>query len=215
MHQMFNITSTTDKINTLGGLALAGELFNGFDLERSLGFREIGKRSDRVSDSDIVKTMMGLFVQGRSDYVDIELFRNDPLFGPTFGLKKVVSCSALRLRLDELAEFCDCQSRLREANTRFLRNVELDSVGTGYRQFIPVDADVSPFDNSRSSKEGVGRTYKGCDGYAPIFAYVGTQGYLLDCELRKGVQHSQKNAPEFFQGCINKLDSLGILSLAP
>lgn len=209
---MFKISSTTDKINNIGGLALAGELFNCFDLENRFEFREIGKRRDRVADSDIVKTMMGLFVQGRSDYEDIELFRDDPLFGPALGLKKVVSCSALRNRLGELGEVSGCQGRLREANTQFLKNTKLDSVDTGSRQFIPVDADVSPFDNSRSSKEGVGRTYKGCDGYAPIFAYVGTQGYLLDCQLRKGVQHSQKNAPDFFRGCIDKLEDLGILS---
>lgn len=209
---MFRITSTTDKINNIGGLALAGELFNCFNLKNQFKFREIGKRSDRVSDSDIVKTMMGLFVQGRSDYEDVELFRDDPLFGLSLGLKKVVSCSALRIRLDELSKVSECQGPLREANNHFLRNTKLSCIGTGYREFIPVDADVSPFDNSGSSKEGVGRTYKGCDGYAPIFAYVGGQGYLLDCELRKGVQHSQKNAPEFFRGCIDKLESLGIVS---
>ena len=49
------------------------------------------------------------------------------------------------------------------------------------------------------------------DGYAPLFAYVGTEGWLLDLELRPGVQHSQKGAPEFFRGCVDKLRVLGIL----
>jgi hypothetical protein len=35
-------------------------------------------------------------------------------------------------------------------------------------------------------------TYKMHDGYAPIFAYAGTEGYMLDCELRPGKQHCQK-----------------------
>lgn len=35
------------------------------------------------------------------------------------------------------------------------------------------------FDNSGTKKEGVSRTYKGTDGYAPIFAYMGQEGY--DC----------------------------------
>ena len=43
---------------------------------------------------------------------------------------------------------------------------------------VPVDIDVSPFDNSGSHKAGVSRTYKNFDGYAPIFAYIGTEGYL-------------------------------------
>lgn len=35
--------------------------------------------------------------------------------------------------------------------------------------YVPVDMDVSPFDNSQTRKEGVSRTYQGwdCDGYAP------------------------------------------------
>ena len=41
---------------------------------------------------------------------------------------------------------------------------------------VPVDIDVSPFDNSGSHKAGVSRTYKNFDGYAPIFAYIGTEG---------------------------------------
>jgi hypothetical protein len=49
-----------------------------------------------------------------------------------------------------------------------------------------VDIDVSPLDNSGSHKEGVSRTYKGHDGYAPIFSYIGAEGYMLDCELREG-----------------------------
>ena len=42
--------------------------------------------------------------------------------------------------------------------------------------YVPVDIDVTPFDNSKTRKEGVSRTYKGYDGYAPIMAYIGTEG---------------------------------------
>ena len=50
---------------------------------------------------------------------------------------------------------------------------------------VPVDIDISPFDNSGSHKAGVSRTYKNFDGYAPIFAYIGTEGYLCNAELRE------------------------------
>lgn len=42
---------------------------------------------------------------------------------------------------------------------------------------IPVDIDVIPFDNSKTHKEGVSRSYKGYDGYAPMMAYIGYEGY--------------------------------------
>lgn len=51
-------------------------------------------------------------------------------------------------------------------------------------------------------KEGVSRTYKGCDGYAPIFAYIGREGYPADLELREGKQHRQKDTPEFLKETI-------------
>ena len=35
---------------------------------------------------------------------------------------------------------------------------------------VPVDIDVTPMDNSKTSKQGVSRTYKGFDGYAPMIA---------------------------------------------
>ncbi len=50
--------------------------------------------------------------------------------------------------------------------------------------------------------DGVSRTYKGYDGYAPIMAYIGTEGYLANCELREGKQHCQKNTPEFLRETI-------------
>jgi len=35
------------------------------------------------------------------------------------------------------------------------------------------------------------------DGYAPIFAYIGTEGYLCNAEFREGKQHCQSGTPEF------------------
>ena len=67
---------------------------------------------------------------------------------------------------------------------------------------IPLDLDVSPFDNSKTNKEGVSRTYKGYDGYGPIFAYLGKDGYLVNLELREGKQHCQKGTVEFLEESI-------------
>ena len=67
---------------------------------------------------------------------------------------------------------------------------------------VPVDIDVTPMDNSKSKKEGVSRTYKGFDGYAPMIAYIGTEGYAINFELREGKQHCQKGTVEFLQETI-------------
>ena len=67
---------------------------------------------------------------------------------------------------------------------------------------VPVDIDVTPMDNSKSKKEDVSRTYKGFDGYAPMMAYIGTEGYAINFELREGKQHCQKGTVEFLQETI-------------
>jgi hypothetical protein len=46
-----------------------------------------------------------------------------------------------------------------------------------------LDIDVSPLDNSKTKKERFSRTYKGVDGYVPIFSYLGTKGYLVTAEV--------------------------------
>lgn len=59
--------------------------------------------------------------------------------------------------------------------------------------FIALDIDVYPMNNEKTQKQGVSRTYKGWDGYAPIAAYLGNEGWCLLNELREGKQHCQKD----------------------
>jgi hypothetical protein len=79
---------------------------------------------------------------------------------------------------------------------------------------MPLDCDVTPFDNSQSKKEGVSHTYKGMDGYAPMAAYLGQEGYCLELELRAGSQHCQKGTPQFLQRVIGRARQLTAAPLA-
>ncbi len=54
----------------------------------------------------------------------------------------------------------------------------------------------------RSTIPAVSRTYKNFDGYAPIFAYIETEGYLCNAELHEGEQHCQSGTPEFLSETI-------------
>jgi len=110
----------------------------------------------------------------------------------------VPSAETLRQRLDGAAGQFD--RIIKETNAGLLSAATLTPVKTELGEYVPVDMDVSPFDNSRTQKEGVGRTYKGMDGYAPNFAYVGAEGYMVNCELRPGTQHCQKRDAGVFGG---------------
>ena len=97
-------------------------------------------------------TYLGLLAQGQNDFDAIEAFRDDPFFALSLGLAHVPSSPTLR------------------------RHIHCDPIRIGTKEFVPVDIDVSPFDNSKTHKEGVSRTYKGSHGYAPIFAFLGHEG---------------------------------------
>ena len=73
------------------------------------------------------------------------------------------------------------------------------SLASCYEKLVALNIDVRFFDNSCSHKVGIERTYQKVDGNAPIFAYLGEEGYCVGDSLRKGGDHSQKDAPAFIQ----------------
>lgn len=95
-----------------------------------------------------------------------------------------------RQRLDGARGSFD--SVIKEANAGLLSMVEITAIKTELGEYVPMDMDVSPFDNSKTHKEAVGRTYKGMDGYAPNFAYIGAEGYMLNCELPACAGHGRQ-----------------------
>lgn len=119
-------------------------------------------------------------------------------------IQRVPSSPTLRQRLDQAALTEKWKAILHEESLNLIRNTnaEISPVYAKDKPYIPVDLDVSPFDNSKTKKEGVERTYKGCDGYAPMFGYIGQEGYCLHVEMRKGNDHCQKGTPNFIKETI-------------
>ncbi len=150
-----------------------------------------------IATSSLVKAYVGLLCTGKSDFDAIEPLRRDAFFREALGLVAVPSSPTLRQRMDALGDAGDSAlTALDEANERLLRRAKptLTPLATGH---LPLDFDVFTLDNSGTAKEGVGRTYMGFDGYAPIAAYLGEEGYCLSLELRPGTQHSASETPDF------------------
>jgi hypothetical protein len=98
--------------------------------------------------------------------------------------------------------------QLRESAVKIIRGGPLSGLWINGCYYIPVDVDTTAMDNSKTKKEGVSRTYRGFDGYHPICAYVGNEGYMVDCELRPGSQHCQKGTVAFIKGLMGRLRSI-------
>ena len=124
------------------------------------------RRSDAISDREILLTGIGLLCNGRSDFNDVELYRGDELFMNAYGLKTVASEAVFRQRFDELPSE-RTHDALRRLNAAMLSKRPLGRVNAEGLELIPVDIDVSPLDNSGSLKQGVSLTYKKYAGYAP------------------------------------------------
>ncbi len=167
------------------------------------------RRSDAIADRDILLSQIGLLCNGRNDFNDIDLYREDEVFMNAYGLKAIASESVFRQRFDDLPAN-KTHAALRKLNTRLLSKRIFGRVDADGLKLVPVDMDVSPLDNSGSSKQGVSFTYKKHDGYAPMFAYIGTEGYMLDCELRPGKQHCQSGTPDSIRRSVATLKKLGL-----
>ena len=196
------IDATTDQIHSTGGIALVGKI-----CER-IGF---GSPSSTMSHPEILKSLVGLFAQGRTRFEEIDLFRSDRLFRDSFGLAYVPARETLRLYLERMASETEhVQKEVDGATISLLKRSTLTPIRTEIQSYLPVDVDTSPFDNSKSHKEGVSRTYKQFDGYHPIFSYIGCEGYMLSCELREGKQHCQNGTPAYLERTMGLLRRLPI-----
>lgn len=153
-------------------------------------------RSDAMAHGDILKSYVALLCLGKSDFDAVNGVREDDFFAESLGLEQVPSEGTLRQRMDaHAAAFLPV---VQEAAIAFVERTgaPITPLEDG---LVPLDADVTPFDNSGTKKEGVSYTYKGMDGYAPMAAYLGREGYCLELELREGKQHCQKGTPEFLR----------------
>lgn len=172
------------------GLGLVGQYLKRLNINRRIDpkFPISGKG---IANSDILKSYLGLLVQGKNDFDAIEAFRGDAFFSRALGIGAVPSSPTLRQRLDtHAASWFELADELNMAllSAKYAgAAVNFGALPCGY---MPVDWDTFVMDNSGTKKEDVGRTYQGVDGYTPSATYLGTLGYCLELALRPGVQHS-------------------------
>jgi len=179
------------------GLRLVGLMIN----EHSQLCRRINllPGNPSASHADAIRSYLGLLCTGKGDFEAVAGVRHDDWFKAALGIRKVPSKETLRQRFDRLAHPFD--EAVQFASIEMLKTVQapVTALSTGH---VPLDMDVFPMDNSNTRKEGVSRTYKGVDGYAPIAAYLGEEGWCMGLDLREGSQHSQKDFIPFLDKVI-------------
>lgn len=204
MLQTYTIKNGNEALTSHSGLALIGALLNNrTNLKERLDEVTLPDCfSPTIAHSDIIFSMTGLISLGKPDFDAIEPFRGDDFFKNSLDLEFCPSSPTLRQRLDIVSGEFD--TIIKEESASLILNTarEITPIITEKGPLLPLDIDVSPFDNSRTNKEGVSRTYKDHDGFAPIFSYLGREGYLVNVELREGKQHCQNGTPDFLRETI-------------
>ncbi|ANB61079.1 IS1380 family transposase [Anoxybacteroides amylolyticum] len=204
---------TDEAITPSAGLALVGYLLHQTKLDKRLNVLRLPqvRRDVHISHGDVIRSMIGLLATGKTDFDHIEAYRHDDLFATSLGIEHVPSSPTLRQRLDQLACLPMTDTILWEESMRLLRRRQATLSPCWTKQkttWVPLDLDGSPFDNSDTKKEGVSRTYKGFDGFTPLFAYAGKEGYIVHAELRPGKQHVQDGMPSFLTTAIHRARAL-------
>jgi hypothetical protein len=204
---MYEIRFSNERLITASGLSVAGLLLRRTRLAKRLNESKLKENAaPHIKNSDVAFAYIGLLCQGKSDFDAIREMEPDPdFYCKALGIDDVPSSETLRQRMDLAGN--QWKKEILTGNINLLKEVGVQLTPC-LEQYIPLDLDVSPFDNSRTKKEGVARTYKGFDGYAPMFAYLGAEGYLINTELRKGSDHCQKNTASFLKETIQLVRKL-------
>ena len=197
------IEFTNERIIPSGGLAVVGAILGKSDFVKRLNRMDVtpNRSQHQIKNGDILLTYTGMQCMGKPQFEAVREMSDDPdFYKAALGIAyKIPSEETLRQRMDDIGS--SIRQQILQENVVMLKanGIHPSPSKEGY---VHVDTDVSPFDNSKTKKEGVSRTYKGCDGFAPIFSYMGREGYLVNAQLREGSQHCQSETPDYLRETI-------------
>ena len=185
----FEIVETDEIISNNTGLVLVNNIIEATKFKQNINDKNhIKVQSREISNKDIFMTYIGILAQGRTEFERADEYRNNKYFKHALDIEKSPSCSILRQRFNAIGDIesnlNDIKKLIDQTNLEILQNQNV-FLTPCYKNHIPLDIDVTPMDNSGTKKEGVSYTYKEFEGFAPIMAYLGVEGYLMKCELRE------------------------------
>lgn len=191
----YEIVATDEIISNDTGLVLINNIINTTNFKQNINNKaHIKVQSREISNKDIFMTYIGILAQGKTEFERADEYRKNAYFKQALEIEKSPSCSILRQRFNAIGDIesnlNDIKKLIDQTNLEILQNKNV-KLTTCYKNYVPLDVDVTPMDNSGSKKEGVSYTYKEFEGFAPIMAYIGREGYLMKCELREGKANGQ------------------------
>ncbi|MDR1636279.1 MAG: hypothetical protein LBR93_02975, partial [Treponema sp.] len=139
---MVKIETTTERIESKGGLLLAGKLAikAGLHLIHSAVVKNAAA---------IIISLYGLMVEGKTDFESMKEKRGSLFFKEALNLSYVYAKETVRLYLEDMA--CEADAiieQVRGCSAALIRKVPLHGLWIKGRKYLPVDIDTSVLDNS-------------------------------------------------------------------
>jgi hypothetical protein len=209
MPVLFELKEGNERLTSHSGLALVGALLGRTHLKQDVDQVVLPVCvHPEILHSNIIQSMVGLLCSGKTQFEAIEPFRQDPFFAQSLDLDACPASATLRQRMDFFGDALN--DMIKRNSAELIRNTAqtITPITTSIGDFVPLDIDVSPHDNENTKKEGVSYTYKGVNGYAPSYAYLGQEGFMVNAELRPGKQHCQNGTPEFLREALQYSQTL-------
>lgn len=152
------IEFTKERIIPAGGLAVVGAILGKSNFVKRCNRMDITKNRSQhqIKNGDILPTYIGMLCMGKPQYGAVHEMDDDPEFYKyALGITRAVpSEETLRQRMDGIGS--SMREKILSENVEMLRpnGIVPGRLPSGY---VPVDIDVTPFDNSKTKKEGVSR----------------------------------------------------------
>ena len=152
------VVLSDERLITPSGLCMVGQAMAKSDLIKKAARMRTDKRSQpQIKNGDILLTEIGMLTLGKTDFDYVNEFHKDEEYykmslGIAYGIP---SESTLRMRLDAIGQ--SNNGEILSGNISLFKacHVQPTALTNG---MVPLDIDVTPFDNSKSHKEGVSRT---------------------------------------------------------
>ena len=128
------------------------------------------KRSQsQIKNGDILLCYIGLLCQGKTAYEDIrKMLEDHGYYERALGITSTIpSAETLRQRMDGMISVLLLRRNIFDVNVEMFHTYNMEPTPIS-EEFVPVDLDVTPLDNSKTYKEGVLYNYKGYFGYAAM-----------------------------------------------
>ncbi len=151
-----HIEFSDERLITPSGLVFVGQILGKSDFVKKINRAPISTEylQKQIKNGDILLTYIGRLCQGKPQYEAVREMMDDPdYYRYALGIAyDIPSAETIRQRFDMIGN--SLRWDIQQANIDMLRemNIEPSALDNGY---VPVDIDVTPFDNSKITACGL------------------------------------------------------------